>query len=57
VRLQPVTVEQCEVVVDEDEEIVVVGHRTLVLQSVTVCVEQVLIKLVESRSFSNPQVI
>jgi hypothetical protein len=31
VRLQPVTVEQCEVVVDEDEEIVVVGHRTLVV--------------------------
>jgi hypothetical protein len=31
VRLQPVTVEQCEVVVHEDEEIVVVGHRTLVV--------------------------
>lgn len=52
-RLQPVTVEHDEVVEQEEEEAVVAGHKTAVVQSMTVCVEQVLIKSVKIQIFNH----
>lgn len=53
VRLQPVTVEHDVLVEQEEEEAVVAGQNTSVVQSVTVCVEQPLIKSVKIRIFNH----